>query len=100
MSGPITQISPDTERGDRQDKILKTITNTGQEKKSRSAKSYRVENPRPENSENVKSIGQPPNVQGNGKKHKFECSREAKIGYTRLRLEINLRYAGPPVQTR
>ena len=30
----------------------------------------------------------------------IEFSREAEISYPRRRLEIHLRYAGPPVQTR
>lgn len=51
---------------------------------------------RPESSENIqgeKHLRSPKN-------HEKRESGDAKISYPRLRLEINLRYAGPPAQTR
>ena len=41
-----------------------------------------------------------PDPQNPEKRKSIERSGDAKIGYSRLRLALHLRYVGPPVQTR
>ena len=98
MSGPITQTSPGTEREGRQGKIRKTTPDPAQEETSQEHTEQKKT--RPGNSENVnKKKNHPPKSRKTTRKN-IECSREAKVSYSRQRLEIHLRYAGPPVQTR
>ena len=53
---------------------------------------------RPKSSENVKNkpIRKPPTPQTPPKRKTIERSGDAKLSYPRLRLEIHLRYVGPP----
>ena len=100
MSGPIIQTSPDTERGGiGRTKYAKNIPNQAQEKTNKPGTHLAEEPPTRKLGKHEVVENPPPKVQENVKKKNIECSREAKISYPRQRLEIRLRYAGPPVQT-
>lgn len=100
MRGPTTQTSRDPDRGGRQDKIWKKHPQPSPRKTNKTDTEQKTPTRKLEKRQKVEDSPQSPGKTARNINNYIECNRDVQIIYPRRCLEIQLRSAGTPVQTR